>query len=650
MARCRLLFAFLLLATRTGLCAAPAAERAERPNIVFIMIDTLRADHVGCYGYRRPTTPHLDLLAKEGIRFDQMVSASSWTMPAVGTMFTGLHPSQHGILDSRKHLAKGGHDTGDGTREGRATGPPRVTTNPLVHSKFGYAQGFDTYDDFTVMLAVDLDIFGDAAGKPGTAEPPNAVLGRGGVTSPMVNRFAESFLARQKNADKPFFLFLLYLDPPCRLRAPATPTTPCSATRPSPPPSASTSTGAVPHHPYTPAEKERIVSLYDGEIRYTDEHVGKILATLERLNLDRNTIVVALSDHGEEFWDHGRHAPRRNALRGTRPRPLHPPLPELDSARAPSSATRLPTSTSCPPSLELAGAPIPDQCLRPVPRPCPPQPRRALRPAHRLPRNRPQPRHERQSRPPPQPQARPRPDRRHAPGLRPRGRSPRTAPPSTPLPSPCSRPSTSGTVHMLAAQNRNTTSNPRPRPTGPEAPRQPQDPGLSAMNQIPSIAFPPCSRGQGRRPRSCPDPPQLAAPGGRGYDTHRRPQVECPGATRGARDAPPARPRQLGESPRLRPGCSSASPSLPAPRSTHIAILDRSYGFFAYFAVTYSSLTAAYIFGRILSSMFYRERPLDPRYFPSITVVTASLNGGPLRRGCHRPTARHRLPPRPDSM
>ncbi len=339
---------------------SPAAEPAVRPNILFIMIDTLRADHVGCYGYSRPTTPSLDHLATEGVRLEQMMSVSSWTMPSVGSMFTSLYPSQHNIVNTQCRFAKGVTTLASTLRDAgyRTAG---VTTNPLVHSKFGYADGFEVYDDFTVMLSADLDLFGDATDGPGAAAPPNEELGRGGVTSPMVNRFAEGFLAKQQGADKPFFLFLLYFDPHADYVPPAPYNTMFGDYGVSP----EIGVGIYPRgpaHPYTPAEKKQIVSLYDGEIRNTDEHIGKVLATLDRLGLHDNTVVLVLSDHGEEFWDHDGFLHGDNLF----DEQVHVPLLIRYPGQFPPG-TVLPHQAShidvMPTLLDLAGVPIPHQCL-----------------------------------------------------------------------------------------------------------------------------------------------------------------------------------------------------------------------------------------------------------------------------------------------
>src|SRR3990167_932460 len=102
----------MMLSTRTGIisilvclawtlaCEITPVSAATQPNIILIIIDTLRSDHLGCYGYRRSTSPAMDAIAAEGVRFDQAISAASWTTPAVMSLFPSLPPSLHQTLSS----------------------------------------------------------------------------------------------------------------------------------------------------------------------------------------------------------------------------------------------------------------------------------------------------------------------------------------------------------------------------------------------------------------------------------------------------------------------------------------------------------------------------------------------------------------------
>ncbi len=285
----------VLLVLVGACCEAPAASpaTATSPNILFIMVDTVRADHVGCYGYAKPTTPAIDRLASGGVRLDQMIASSSWTMPSLMSMFTSLHPSQHGATSYRARLRPGiatlaallshaGYQTAG------------FSSNPTAHSKFGFGRGFDLYDDFTVMLAADLNLFDDFGEQRGYREA---------ASSPVVNRLALDWLRRYWDRSRPFFLFALYFDPHADY---------------TPPPPYDTMfcpgyTGSEngqnmyvrPPASFTPEARERIRALYDGEIRCTDDHIGVLLRESAALGALDNTVTILVSDHGEEFWDHG---------------------------------------------------------------------------------------------------------------------------------------------------------------------------------------------------------------------------------------------------------------------------------------------------------------------------------------------------------
>jgi len=285
------------LVAGAGLSAPwPALAADAKPNILFVMIDTLRADHVGCYGYPKPTTPNLDRLAASGVRFEQMVAASSWTTPSVMSMFTSLPPSLHGVTGSDRALVDDA--TTLATELGRA-GYQTVgfTSNPCTHSKFGYGRGFDLYDDFTVMLSSDLNLFEDFDHEKGILST---------ATSPTVNRLALDWLEQKRDPNRPFLLYLLYFDP----HADYAPPSPYD--RMFDPDYEGTEDGrgmyersASGRPPPPERDRAHVRALYDGDIRFTDDHLGVVLERMGKLGLIENTLIVVVSDHGEEFWEHG---------------------------------------------------------------------------------------------------------------------------------------------------------------------------------------------------------------------------------------------------------------------------------------------------------------------------------------------------------
>ena len=116
------------------------------PNMLLVSVDSLRHDHLGCYGYARDTSPAIDALAAEGVRFETALAPTSWTLPSHMTLLTALPPVGHGVIgplnrlrDDVRTLAEALSAQGDATAG--------FVSGPLVHSTFGFAQGFDLYDD-----------------------------------------------------------------------------------------------------------------------------------------------------------------------------------------------------------------------------------------------------------------------------------------------------------------------------------------------------------------------------------------------------------------------------------------------------------------------------------------------------------------------
>jgi len=268
------------------------AEEAPKPNILLIVVDTLRYDHVGCNGCKRDTTPTIDRLAREGVRFERMIASSSWTIPSLMSMFTSVPPSVHQATSYQNKLADGLTTL---AAQLKAAGYETcgVVSNPSANSHFGFGAGFDLYDDFTIPMSVEMNLFQEF-------DKPKSI--RDAVTSPLVNRVALQWLETKRDKAKPFFQFLLYIDPHGNYVPPAPYNTMFDKEY------AGTATGRIyddPKGEFSKEDQEHFKALYDGEIRNVDEHIGKLLEKLAALKLDDNTIVVVTSDHGEEFWDHG---------------------------------------------------------------------------------------------------------------------------------------------------------------------------------------------------------------------------------------------------------------------------------------------------------------------------------------------------------
>ena len=258
------------------------------PNILLISIDSLRRDHVGSYGYQRPTTPHLDKLAREGVRFDAAVSPTSWTLPSHVTLLTALPIRVHQVHVSSQRFTKQVLTLTEVlSQEGYATAG--IVGGSYLDAGYGFAQGFDHYDDYTVLNR-------DRTKPDGNATSP--------ISLRLANEWLDSWAASER--PRPFFLFLHTWD----VHFPYAP----------PPPY---DTMFDPHYegdivasPYMrnrginpwmdPRDLEHVIALYDGEIRYTDDHLGRLFDSLRRLGVFDDTIIVVTSDHGDEFFEHGK--------------------------------------------------------------------------------------------------------------------------------------------------------------------------------------------------------------------------------------------------------------------------------------------------------------------------------------------------------
>ena len=265
--------------------ASAALAAPERPDIVFVLVDSLKASHLGCYGYARDTSPNLDRFAnREAVRFETVIPGGSWTQPAVMTLFTSLPADEHmRVLPNVPHnpaavtLAEALRGAGYET--------VGITANTMTNRRYGYAKGFDLWDDYSATLPPDAGIERIASGYA-----RGAVLTRMGLTR-----------LKKRDPAKPLFLFLFYMDPHWDFNPPA------------PYDKRFSSTGLGPLRGAwrigvdraTPEIRRRTVDAYDGEIAYCDHAVSNLLAEVARTPRWNDTVVVVMGDHGESFWERG---------------------------------------------------------------------------------------------------------------------------------------------------------------------------------------------------------------------------------------------------------------------------------------------------------------------------------------------------------
>ena len=242
-----------------ALAVSPGA--AAGFNVVLFTLDTLRADRVGCYGYKGVQTPVLDALAARGTRFADAVTPVPITLPSHGTILTGNYPPRIDVRDNGLYRLLDHHQTLAERlrREGYTTAA--FIAAFVLERRYGLTQGFDLYDDDFLLRTGGPGSAAGIAQRPGNDVVDSAI------------KWLDS--SRQGQPDKPFFAWIHLFDP---------------------------------HTPYTPPEPFRTryaANLYDGEVAFTDVQVGRFLDRLKALKLLDKTLIVAVGDHGEGLGDHG---------------------------------------------------------------------------------------------------------------------------------------------------------------------------------------------------------------------------------------------------------------------------------------------------------------------------------------------------------
>jgi arylsulfatase A-like enzyme len=273
-----------------GGCRSPS--EAGPPNIVLMTVESLRADHVGAYGYARNTTPALDALAREGIVFDRAYAVTSWTLPAHASILTGLYPAAHRVV-AYNHRLDDSYPTLAELLRGAGYQTAAFVSGPFLQNHHGLSQGFEVYDQ--------------SASNPGGNQAAHS-----DITNAEMERLLGRFLKEGRDPERPLFLFVYLWDPHYDYIPPA----PWDSTFV--PPFAEpidlegyevrdVVTGE------TPAEQlAYVISQYDGEIAATDALLGRLFETLRATVSWDDTLVVITSDHGEEFFEHGTKGHRNN--------------------------------------------------------------------------------------------------------------------------------------------------------------------------------------------------------------------------------------------------------------------------------------------------------------------------------------------------
>lgn len=260
-------------------------EAPQPRNLLLISIDTLRPDHLGCYGYPRPTSPFLDQLASQGALFENAHATSPWTLPSHISLFTGLYPSQHGVMFEDLALPADLPTLAEALRA-RDFATAGIASAIFLGPRFGLSRGFDHY------VVIPTRAKGDVSA---TSLATTDRVSAGGL----------EWLAAQRG--RPFFLFLHYFDVHSDYRP--EPRFAALFDRPYQGSADGTSRQLRAflrrEIAFNADDLAHLVDLYDAEIRQVDQALEALFDELRERGDLAQTIVVVTSDHGEEFFDHG---------------------------------------------------------------------------------------------------------------------------------------------------------------------------------------------------------------------------------------------------------------------------------------------------------------------------------------------------------
>jgi arylsulfatase A-like enzyme len=299
----------VVLAERRALDLLPAAK-VGAPNVLLVVLDTVRADHLSLYGYSRQTSPNLDRLARRGVVFTEARSTAPWTLPAHASLFTGRWPHETGAAENHplndklptlaEHLAAQGYKTAG-----------FVANTYFCNSWYGLARGFAHYEDYfaeNLVISPGEILRATTLGRWLTklAHAPGRALARPITNLKDAEHVNADFLRwLADNRDRPFFVFLNYFDAHDPYQ---------------PPPGYDRHFGLKPETPQdietlrkwhherqdvTPHEKQLLIDAYDDCLGYLDEQLGKLFDELERQGILKDTYVVIVSDHGEDLGERG---------------------------------------------------------------------------------------------------------------------------------------------------------------------------------------------------------------------------------------------------------------------------------------------------------------------------------------------------------
>lgn len=270
----------------------------QSTNVIIISVDTLRADHLSCYGYPRTTSPNIDEFAKDGVLFMNCYTPAPLTTPAFAAMLTSLPPYKHGAKRNGMHLFKNIKILPQYLEKYGYHSGAFVSNWPLAKKKCRFHRGFHDY----------TEVF--------TKRRWLGILNVEGV-APAVNTKVFRWLNR--NSGKKFFLWVLYTEPHKPYLYHKDYDFGYDETIPS---------------AYPPGSKHRFIKKYDTEVSYDDHHIGELLKKIKQLDLYEDSIIVFMADHGESFGEHNYYRHGRKLYNSCLHVPLIVKLPGNEKAHS----------------------------------------------------------------------------------------------------------------------------------------------------------------------------------------------------------------------------------------------------------------------------------------------------------------------------
>jgi arylsulfatase A-like enzyme len=289
----------MVLCLAAGCSGRPVAQG---PNIIVLLVDAMRADHLGCYGYGRNTSPEMDTLAREGVVFKNAYSPSSWTLPSTASLLTSLYPREHGATDTTKAIARKAVGLAERLHKAGYDTAAFSANYSLVTAERGFDRGCD---HFELLVKEGSEVSAEELNR--TRKLLDFARKITAVDAEELNAAALKWLDGRKETSRPVFMYLHYMESHSPYEAPEPFRTVFDPDYTGEVDGTNVE-GAVFRDEFelTERDEEHVTALYDGEIAYADKQLGILMDELDSRGLLEDALVIITADHGEELFDHGK--------------------------------------------------------------------------------------------------------------------------------------------------------------------------------------------------------------------------------------------------------------------------------------------------------------------------------------------------------